>query len=161
MAHNRHPYFQKINPMKLSNFKLITAHSEIKKTDFIVIVSIGDMLPEKLMKNGIGKITYKDKDYSIRMMKGMYSNFVKQSEIFTSDKAVVNKLKAMGKTMDELGFVIVFKMNGLLEIFAHSTFQGFITNNHVFSYPEKVDVELDDISISAIMQEPKQYQKLA
>lgn len=125
----------------LTYFRTITEVSQIKETDYMVILFVSRFSGEYVTMDWNKNIVeYKGEKYVISIMKGMYANFLKTSKQIMSDKEFLKKFKwdkdikiAFGGHLGE----------GRVEFFAYKNWDAIIADNLVFTSPHKVEVEIN------------------
>lgn len=132
-------WYSKQRPeVKLKDFRLITHKEQIKETDFLIIIQtdLWDSV-EEVDESKLNIFLYNNKKYCVNILKGMFSNFEKYRK-----QLAVNQFK-------DFEFVVMHHREGLpyLEIFSYPKLQDMIRECSVFTYPEKVEIQIDDKDI--------------
>lgn len=127
--------------VRLKDFRLITHTEQIKETDFVCIIQT-DFYEESTHDKEMGNrniLTYNGKKYDVSILKGMYRNFIKESKEMRMNT---------GKFAD-MEFCVYHVRDGskYFEIFAYKTWQDMIRECSVYTYPEKVEILIDDKDI--------------
>lgn len=124
---------------QLSHFKKIDHVSQIKETDFLVVLFISHMSPEYA---GMDKnvITFNKKQYVASPVKGMYRSFIEKSKSFLSDPDLKNKFP-------DYEIAIAGQRGDIIELFAYKNMQALIEENLVYSNDVKCDFEIDNEAV--------------
>lgn len=138
--------------MKISELNLVKKESEITPETFIVIIGITIWTPD--YPGGDRNVfVFENKKYIICNMKGTYKNIVKQSAEYLKDKWFKEKFKIPKNIKLFVGGLL----NGYFEGLMYSSMQSLINENLVFSYPHRVDFNIDDETIIKAIKENSKF----
>lgn len=125
------------NMIDLRKFRVITKKEQLRSTDFLVIINTHTITQQSM--DVVGKrnvIRYKDKDYQVSILKGLFSNFLQRSKDLLADKEVSEKFAGYG-------FLVAgVADDGLMEVYYHKTLQAFINDNAVYAYHKRIEGEI-------------------